>query len=190
MPCRSASGSLPHAISKSSLELHQPRHRVRAGAIHADFAVVIDRHERELRIELRIDDGDVQAVAIGDRLPVREGRSAERIHADLQTGGANGIHIDDVAEVVDIGRDEILFVSRDGLCSGSAGYAFDAAIAGAQQFIGAVLNPARDVGIGRASFRRIVFEAAIFGRIVRRRDDDSVGERADSRDCKSGWRGR
>ena len=53
----------------------------------------------------------------------------------------------------------------------------DVAIVCAQQFVGAVLNPAGDVGIGRAALGRIVFEAAIFGRIVRRGDDDSVGER-------------
>ena len=34
------------------------------------------------------------------------------------------------------------------------------------------------VGIGRAAMRRIVFVAAILGRIVRRRDDDAVGEPA------------
>ena len=33
------------------LQSDQPRHRVRAGAVHADHAVVIDRHEREGRID-------------------------------------------------------------------------------------------------------------------------------------------
>ena len=32
------------------LELDQPGHCPGAGAIHADFAVVIDRHERESRV--------------------------------------------------------------------------------------------------------------------------------------------
>ena len=44
------------------LEPDQPGHRVGAGAVHADLAVVIDRHERKGRIDLRIHDLDVQAV--------------------------------------------------------------------------------------------------------------------------------
>ncbi len=44
------------------LQLDEPRHRVRARAVHADPAVVIDRHERERRIDRRVDDGDVETV--------------------------------------------------------------------------------------------------------------------------------
>ncbi len=43
------------------------------------------------------------------------------------------------------------------------------------QLIRSRLNPTRDAGIGRASGRRVVFEAAVLGRIVRRCDDDPVG---------------
>ena len=34
----------------------------------------------------------------------------------------------------------------------------------------------RDVGVGRAAMRRVVFVAAVFGRIMRRRDHDAIGE--------------
>ena len=33
-----------------------------------------------------------------------------------------------------------------------------------------------DVGVGRAAVGRVVFEAAVFGRVVRGRDDDAVGQ--------------
>ena len=96
MPWRSASGSLAKATSIAILERHEPGHGVRARAVHADLAVVIDGHEREGRIERRIDDRDVQAVDGVDRLPVGHGRAAERIDAELQAGGANRVHVDDV----------------------------------------------------------------------------------------------
>jgi len=38
-----------------------------------------------------------------DRLPVMHGGAAERIHAELQTGAPDGVHVDDVFQVVDIG---------------------------------------------------------------------------------------
>src|SRR5271166_4971219 len=45
-----------------------------------------------------------------------------------------------------------------------------------QQFVRPVLDPAGHVGIGGAAVGRVVLEASILGRIVRRRDDDAVGE--------------
>jgi len=39
------------------LEADEPGHRVWAGAVHADLAVVVDGHELEGRIDLRIDYG-------------------------------------------------------------------------------------------------------------------------------------
>ena len=52
MPWRSASGSLAEGDAVSVLEAYEAGHGVRAGAVHADFAVVIDRHERERGIDL------------------------------------------------------------------------------------------------------------------------------------------
>ena len=45
-----------------------------------------------------------------------------------------------------------------------------------EQPVGVCLDPAGDGRIGRAAGRRVVLEAAIFRRIVRRREDDAVGE--------------
>ena len=92
------------------LQADQPGHRIGAGAVHADLAVVIDRHERERRIDLRVHHLDVQAVDFVDRLPVVHRRAAERVHAQLQAGGADRVHVDDVPQVVDIGQDEIFLV--------------------------------------------------------------------------------
>ena len=78
------------------LQPDEPRHGIRAGGVHADLAVVIDRHEREGRIDHRVHDGDVELVDGVDRLPVRHGGAAERIHAQREAGGADGVHVDDV----------------------------------------------------------------------------------------------
>ena len=62
------------------------------------------------------------------------------------------------------------------LSCGHERHALHSSIVSAQQFVGAILHPARHVGIGRAAVGRIVFEAAVLRRIVRRRDDDAIGE--------------
>ena len=51
------------------LELDQAGHRVRRGAVHADLAVPVDGHEREGRVDLVVDDRQVEPVALGDRPP-------------------------------------------------------------------------------------------------------------------------
>ena len=54
--------------------------------------------------------------------------------------------------------------------------AFHTGVACTKERVRAILDPARDVGIGGAAVRRVVLEAAVFRRVVRRRDDDAVGE--------------
>ena len=43
------------------LQIDQPLHRVGRGWVHANLAVPINRHEAEGRIDLLVDDGEVQA---------------------------------------------------------------------------------------------------------------------------------
>ena len=52
----------------------------------------------------------------------------------------------------------------------------DAVQAGPQQPVGLVLDPAGDVGVGRAAVGRVVLEAAVLGRVVGRGDHDAVGQ--------------
>src|SRR5690606_11737716 len=54
--------------------------------------------------------------------------------------------------------------------------ALDASVACLEQFIGPVLNPAGDVGVGRAAVGRVVLEAAISGWIMGRSDDNAIGQ--------------
>ena len=156
------------------LELDQARHRIGAGAIHADLAVVVERHESEGRVDRRIGDGDIQAVGVGDRLPVMDGRAAERVDAQLQAGRANRLHVDDVRQVVDVRSDEIDLARRVRPDRPGERNALDLGVAGSEQGVGAVLDPRRDVGVGRSAVGRVVLEAAVGGGVVRRRDHDAV----------------
>ena len=45
----------------------------------------------------------------------------------------------------------------------------------ANNLIGAPLDPRGDFGVGGTAVRRVVLEAAVFGRVVRRRHHDAVG---------------
>ena len=110
MPWRSASGSFANATAKPVLQRDQAGHRVRARAVHADLAVVIDGHERERRVDLAVDDLDVETVDAIDRLPVVHGSAAERIDAELQSRRTDRLHVDDVPQVLDVRQHEVLLV--------------------------------------------------------------------------------
>ena len=127
---------------------------------------------------------EVEPVALGDRLPVgdarrrragrrRAARPAPRIASRSIT----------VGEVVDVGGDVV--AARVTRARRSSGTRRDAVEARLEQRVGLALDPAGDVGVGRAAVRRVVLEAAVLGRVVRRRDDDAVGERrAARRGCR------
>ena len=82
----------------------QPRHRVRRRAVHADLAVPVERHEAEGRVDLVVDDRQVEAVALGDRRPVGDARAAERVDAEAQPAVADRVEVDHGGQVVDVGR--------------------------------------------------------------------------------------
>ncbi len=158
------------------LQPNQAGHRIRTRTIHADFPVVIHRHERERRVEFRIHDLDVQFVNGIYRLPQRQRRAAERVHTEFQIRGANRVHVHDVFQILNVRQNKIFRVRGRGLERGLKGNSLHAGIARAQQFVRAVLHPLGHIRVRRTAVRWIVFEAAIFRRIVRRRDDDAVSE--------------
>ena len=148
------------------LEADEPRHRIGTGAVHADLAVVIDRHEREGRIDLRVHHSDIQVIDRVDRFPVMHGGATERIDGELEAGGANGLHIDNVAQIGHVGQDEVLLVRRLGAEGRSKAHPFHTSITVAQQVVGPVLDPPGHVDIGRTSVSRIVLEPTVLRRVV------------------------
>jgi hypothetical protein len=172
------------------LEADEPGHCVRAGAVHADGAVVIDGHERKGRIDLRIDDSDVQPVYRIDRFPVMDGGAAERVDREGQSSGANGVHVDNVAQVFDIGEYEIFLLRRFRADRSLECRPLYAGIAIPQQLVGPTLDPLGRVSIGRPAIRRVVFEAAILGRVVEGVTTMPSAVDPCASGCESGWRAR
>ena len=137
---------------------------------------MVEGHESESRIDLSIGDGDVQAVDRVDQVPVVHGGAAERVDRQRQPRAANGIHVDHMAQVVDIGKHEVALMGRVLAHGGLQRQPLHVRIAVAQQRVGAILDPSGDIGIGRPALGRVVLEAAVLRRIVRGRDDDAVGQ--------------
>ena len=137
---------------------------------------MVDGHKRESRIDLGIDDGNVQLVDRVDRLPVVDGRAAQRVDSELEPGAANGVHVDNTAQIADIGRDKVLLMRRICLEGGSKAHAPHASIAIAQKLVGPVLDPRGHIGVGRPAVCRVVLEPSVLGWVVRRGDDDTIGE--------------
>ena len=158
------------------LEANQPRHRVRTRAVHADLAVVIHRHERERRIDHRVHDGDAELVDRVDGFPVRPRRAAERVHAQLEAGAPDRVHVHDVSQILDVRQDEVLLVRARRLDGGRERHPLHAGVAGPQQLVGPVLHPLGHVEVGRSTVGRVVLEAAVLRRVVRGRDHDPVRE--------------
>src|SRR6185295_6310324 len=71
------------------LEAHESGHRIRARAVRADLAVVIDGHEGEGRVERAVHDREVEAIGLADRVPTGQAGSAERIDRDADAGRAD-----------------------------------------------------------------------------------------------------
>lgn len=160
------------------LVLDQPGHGVRRAAVHADLAVPVQAHEAEGRVDHRGQHLQRQAEALGDARPVVHTGAAQRVDSELQARAADGVEVDHPLEPADIGVDEIEALGGGGLERLAVIHALDAIETGDQQRIGALLNPLGHAGVGRAAIGGVVLEAAIARRVVRRRDDDAVGQPA------------
>ena len=68
----------------------------------------------EGRIDGLVDDGEVQPVALGNRPPVVDPGAAERIYAQADLRAANGVHVDHIAEVANVGIKVVMPVRRGG----------------------------------------------------------------------------
>ena len=179
MPWRSASGSLPTATWNRSFSATSPAIAYgleQSMRILPSWSSVMNPKRGSIAVLTIV---MLSRAARRDRLPVGQRRAAERVDADRDARVADGVHVDDLVQVIDVGRHEILLMRRRRLYRRARDVIrLTSAFLAGEQLVGAVLNPARDVGVGRPAVRRVVLEAAVLGRVVRRRDDDAVGEDA------------
>ena len=138
------------------------------------LTVPIDRHEPEGRIDDFVHNREIQTIALGNRAPIVNSGAAKRIHAHADVRAANRIHVEHAAEIAYVSIEKVMPVrgsGAPGLFERNSLHALEAAF---QKRIGPGFDPSGDVVIRRPAVGRVVLEAAIVGRIVRRRDDNAV----------------
>ena len=158
------------------LESDQPLHRVGGGRIHADLPVPIHGHEAEGRIHLVAHHAQRNPPAFRDHLPVAHTGAAQWIDTESQLCLANHLEIHDVAEVSDVGAHVVVAAGRGRGNRPLEGNALHVRQPPLEEHVGFVLDRARDARGRGAAIWGVVLEAAILRRVVRRRDDDAIGE--------------
>ena len=154
--------------------VHQRGHGVRAGAVHADLAVGVQRHKPPGGVHVRVDHLEVQPVALADRAPVVHGRAAHRVSADVQAGRLDRVHVHHVAQV---GNVVVEVVELPGALVQHARDrgALHTVEACGDVLVGALGNPIRRLRRRRAAGGRVVLEAAVARRVVGRGHHNAVG---------------
>ena len=123
---------------------------------------------------------EVEPVALADRRPVVDARTAQRVGADAHAGRPDRVDVDDVAA----GRrrtcrgSRMAAPRRGPMANGTRSHAVEP---GREQLVGAAGDPAGRVGVGRPAVGRVVLEPAVVRRVVRGRDDDPVGQAGSAR---------
>ena len=156
----------------------QARHRALGGAVHADCAVFIEVHKAEGLIDVVVNDGQVEIVMLSDTLPVFDTGAAQRIDAQRQSGFLDRRHIDDIRQPFNKRLHQILLCDVAGGQRRIKRNTLHALQTGSQQFVGAILYHLSHVGIRRAAVRRVVLDTTVFRRVVGRRDNNTVSQRA------------
>ena len=156
-------------------DLEEICHSERRRAVHANFAVVILRHKAERIINVGIDNLEpFDAVSLRNRHPIIQSRAAHGIGADVQAGFSDRVHVNDACQCLDVRHDiieEVNVIHLDGFLERNA---FNLADALFDQLVGAVLNFGRGLGACGTAVGRIIFDAAVGRRVMRRSDDHAV----------------
>ena len=104
--------------------------------------------------------------------------AAERIDAKADLRVTNGVHVDHIAEIANVGVKVVVPVGCGGTKSLFQGGPLHLLQSALQILVGLRFDPAGDRGICRAAVRRIVFEASVMGWVVGRRDQYAIGQSA------------
>src|SRR5882672_10808880 len=84
---------------KLFFESDQAAHRIRRRWVHADAAIPIERHEPESRVDRLVHDGEVEAIALGNGMPVMDAGAAQGVDTELEPGVPDRVQIEHVLEV-------------------------------------------------------------------------------------------
>ena len=111
----------------------------------------------------------------GDGRPVVDAGPAQGIRPDPHALGADRVDVHHVGQVGDVGVHVV--VPLGVLQRPRQRHPLHLGIAAAQNLVGALGDCTGGVGVGRPTVGWVVLESAVAGRIVRRGDDDPVGQR-------------
>ena len=136
---------------------------------------MVDGHEAPGRIDLRAHHVDGQVELLVHQRPVVDGSAAERVDAQAHAGGTDHIEVDDVLQIGDIVLAEVEALDQVGLDGLLERNALDV-LEIAEQLVGTIRDGVGDVGRSRAAGDRVILEAAIGRRVVRRGHHDAVGQ--------------
>ena len=177
MPCRSASVSLPNAMSKRSLS-------------PTSFAIACGE-EQSMRIRpsqssgMKPNVGSTMSLTTSSSTPYRSAIGRQYATPAPPSGStptfrpraADRFHVHDGTELLHIRTDVVMGVGGTRASSAFVGNPHHSLERIGKQRIGPVFDPASHAGVCGSAVRRVVLEAAVLGRVVRRRDDDAVRER-------------
>ncbi len=102
--------------------------------------------------------------------------TAERIDAHADLRAANGVHIDHIGEVSDVGAEIVVPVRRGGVKGLFESDPLQTQKVILEKLVCLRLDPGGDIRFRRSAVRGIVFESAVMWRIVGGRDHDPVGK--------------
>ena len=129
------------------------------------------------RVDLGVDDGQVEAVLLADGRPVVDGRAAQRVGTDAHARLADGLDVDDLIQLRDVvvqvveGRDVRVMQQ---VRAGDARNVLP--LARVEELVGARRDPSGRIRVGGAAVRRVVLEASVARGVVAGGDDDAVGQ--------------
>lgn len=98
-----------------------------------------------------VEELDREVVLVEDAGPVVDACASEGIDRELEGGVLEGVEVDDVGEIVDVGGEEVMAVSGLGGESFGIGGALYAGEVIGDEVVGAVLDPFCGGGVGRAA---------------------------------------
>src|SRR5487761_7605 len=94
------------------LEADQPRHGVRRRTVHADFTIPVESHETKGGINGGIYDSKRKAITLADAAPISQSRTAQRINSNFEICGADGLYINNGAEIIHVPGHVIMAMGR------------------------------------------------------------------------------
>ena len=115
-----------------------------------------------------------ETIALGNRAPNSEHRRRQADPRPCDVRAADRIHIEHTAEIAYVSIEKVMPVRGSGAPGLFVRNSLHALKPAFQKHIGPGFDPSGDFGIGRPAVGRVVLEAAIVRRIVRRRDDNAV----------------